>query len=163
MARRRSGFYPPSWGANSSFANYIPSTCAGSSYNATGMYGPATTAGAPNITEPVCLSEIIFEVNATTQFGQNVYLVGNDSILGGAVGNQADITLPMNPGNYTSARPEWFVDVYLPSSEIVEYQYVLEQSDGSFTFENVTRTVQLGPCGMGVVVVTNDLASFPSS
>lgn len=65
MARRRSGMFPLPWGA----MNVTNSTgsCKPGTYNATWTYKPARAAGAPTIKE-ACLSEVLFTVNATTQF-----------------------------------------------------------------------------------------------
>lgn len=91
----------------------------------------------------------------TIQQGQNVYLVGNTSLLGGAVNDPSAVILPMNPGRITPSRPEWFIDIYLPAGVPVEYQYVLQQSNGSFTFDSTTYVVDVSPCG-GPLVRTQD-------
>ena len=67
MAERRSGQYSESWGSPN--ATTIPATCAGTS--APGSYAPALAAGAPNVSE-ACMSPVLFEVNATTVYGENV-------------------------------------------------------------------------------------------
>jgi glucoamylase len=107
MARRRAGDYPPSWGAASALANtnLTSEQCNGTSWNSTGNYTPARAAGAPGV-DKSCKSEIIFTVNATTQFGQNVYILGNTTDLGNSFYNESAIILPLNPGNYTSVTPE---------------------------------------------------------
>ena len=66
----------------------------------------------------------------------------------------------MNPGNYSSSRHEWFIDIWLPAGKAVKYQYVNQQSNGSLIFENSTRTVTAAKCG-GSLVSTNDAANFP--
>ena len=65
MAQRRSGQFPIPWGA----MNVTNSTgsCKTGSYNATGSYQPAKAAGAPTVQE-MCMTEVIFTVNATTMF-----------------------------------------------------------------------------------------------
>ena len=106
------------------------------------------------------MTEVIFTVNATTSFGQNIYIAGNTSLLGGTVNDKNKVILPCDPGNYTSTLPEWFADIYLPAGVPVRYQYVNQQSDETLVFENTTRVVHPAPCG-GPVVMTNDVASFP--
>ncbi len=61
----------------------------------------------------------------------------------------------MNPGRITPSRPEWFIDIYLPAGVSVEYQYVLQQTDGSFTFDDTTYVVNVSSCG-GLLVRTGD-------
>jgi Starch binding domain len=92
----------------------------------------------------------------TVEQGQNIYLVGNTSLLGGAVNDPEAIILPMNPGNYTPTRPEWYIDIYLPAGVPVEYQYVNLQPNGSSIFDNVTYVVDVSPCG-GPLVMTDEL------
>jgi Starch binding domain len=94
--------------------------------------------------------------NADPQSGQNIYLLGNTSLLGGAVNNPDTVILPMNPGLYVPTRPEWFIDIYLPAGVPVEYQYVNQQSNGSLIFDNVTYVVDVSSCG-GPLVTTDDL------
>jgi Starch binding domain len=87
--------------------------------------------------------------------GQNIYLVGNTSLFGGAVNNPDTVILPMNPGRITPSRPEWYIDIYLPAGIPVEYQYVLQQPNGSLIFDNVTYVVDVSPCG-GPIVMTEE-------
>ncbi|KAK5501693.1 hypothetical protein LTR83_003374 [Exophiala xenobiotica] len=162
MSRRRASQFPPSWGADTAPANtnLTAAQCKPSSYNGTGTYAPAVAAGAPNITTP-CEVEVLFTVNATTQFGQNVYLAGNVTKLGGVLNDPGSVILPLNPGNYTSERPEWYVDIWLQAGQTVAYQYVLQNGD-EFVFEtgqNQDRTVKVPACG-GEMVMTDDVASF---
>jgi glucoamylase len=156
MAQRRAGQYPPSWGASSDRAdtNLTASECRASSYNSTGTYAPAVAAGAP------CDSRVLFVVNATTTFGQTVFVAGNVTQLGGALDDPADVILALDPGNYTSERPEWYVDVWLAAGQTVAYRYVLQ--DGSqYVFEkDENRTVHVAPCGSSQVVTTDDAATF---
>lgn len=164
MATRRSGQFPPSWGANSTLANtnLTVAQCMSTSWNSTGTYTPARAAGAPAV-DKSCRSELIFTCNATTMNGQNIYLVGNTTDLGGSVNNQSVIILPMNPGNYTSARAEWFSDIWLPAGMTFEYQYVQQnQTSSTYVFENVTRTLHSSACGSGLIVYTNDAPFFPN-
>jgi len=77
MAQRRNGQYPASWGADGS--GPIPSTCQATS--AMGTYAAATAAGAPPVST-ACTVQVTFVVNASTTFGQNVYISGNVSALG---------------------------------------------------------------------------------
>ncbi|KIW31506.1 uncharacterized protein PV07_03151 [Cladophialophora immunda] len=164
MSRRRAGQFPLSWGASNPLANtnLTSSQCRGTSFNATGNYTPALAAGAPNVTKD-CESEVIFSVNATTAFGQNIFILGNVTKLGGALNNADDIILPLNPGNYTSTTPQWYVDLWLKAGQTVAYQYVL-QNGAQWVFEqHPVRTLRVGACGSGRIARANDAATFPSS
>lgn len=166
MSRRRAGQFPPSWGASHPLANtnLTAGQCRGTSFNATGAYTPAIADNAPNITKD-CESEVIFRVNATTKFGQNVFIAGNVTKLGGAL-NSTDprtLILPLNPGNYTWNNPEWYADIWLRASVNVAYQYVL-QNGSQWVFESgPVRNVTVAACGSGRIVRTSDVARFPTS
>ena len=93
MAQRRAGQYPPSWGARNAA---LPAKCAGTS--TTGVYVPAIAAGAPNVTVS-CQIDVVFDVNATTYYGENLYVIGNTTDLG--AWNIAN-AIPMGAGDYTA-------------------------------------------------------------
>ncbi|OAP54406.1 hypothetical protein AYL99_11507 [Fonsecaea erecta] len=164
MSRRRAGQFPLSWGASTALANtnLTSGQCRGTSFNATGNYTPALAAGAPNITKD-CESEVVFSVNATTAFGQNIFMLGNVTKLGGALNNPDAIILPLNPGNYTSTTPEWYVDLWLKAGQTVAYQYVMQKGSEWVFEEHAVRTLRVGGCGSGVVARASDAATFPSS
>ncbi len=135
MAQRRSGQFPKSW--KSSHASPPPKSCAGTSTQ--GFYTPAVAAGA------TCTVSVLFDVNATTYYGENIYLVGNVSDLGTWDISNAQ---PMNAGNYTSERPLWYADVMLPGDISINYQYVRQENCGQpYILETVNRTLTTPPCG----------------
>jgi glucoamylase len=166
MAQRRSGQYPTSWGAGSRLANTNITECKASSYNATFEYTPARAAGAPPISR-ACKSEMHFSVLAPTSFGQNVYILGNTTLLGNDLNNVSAIILPLGTGNITADAPYWDVDIWLPAGQTFEYQYVLQDTRTERTqdwiFENITRTVRNSACSSGQIVMTHDVNSFPAS
>ncbi|OBT88251.1 hypothetical protein VE02_02771 [Pseudogymnoascus sp. 03VT05] len=98
MSRRRSGSFPPTWGA--SRASPPPLTCAATS-TTQGLYIPALLAGAPNITIG-CQIAISLNLNATTYYGENIYAVGSSDDFGAW---DIDNAYPLNPGGYTAERP----------------------------------------------------------
>jgi glucoamylase len=159
-SERRAGQYPPSWGANTTFANNGSSTCSFSSYNATYSYSAATAAGAPNVSEPLCMKEVLFIANYSTEFGTNIYIVGNNSLFGGSL----DIELPiqvLRTGNITADDPIWNVPAWVVSPQTIEYQYVLQnQTAGTYLRENQTRTVEVGACD-GQIQRLVDVPTFP--
>lgn len=140
MAERRAGQYPPSWVPQSETPP--PATCAASS--TPGAYAPATAAGAPNVTDS-CTVPVTFVVNATTYYGENLYVVGNSTELGvWDVSNSQ----PMTAANYTSDRPEWFVEVEMAAGETVSYVYVRDENcDQGYIYETVNQTLVVPACG----------------
>lgn len=82
MAQRRAGQYPASWGSRGAAAT--PSSCEATS--AMGTYAAATAAGAPAVSD-ACTVQVTFVVNASTTFGQNVYVSGNVPALGNCAYN----------------------------------------------------------------------------
>ena len=85
MARRRAGIFPPSWGFSS--GDPAPKTCSSSSYNSTGSYIPAIGAGAPTV-DTSCASEVLFTVNATTQFVRSNSFQRRGVVLTGSAGRE---------------------------------------------------------------------------
>ncbi|KAH6722791.1 1, 4-alpha-D-glucan glucohydrolase [Leptodontidium sp. MPI-SDFR-AT-0119] len=144
MAERRAGQFPPSWGSRQITPS--PATCAGTS--TPGLYIPATAAGAPNVTTS-CQINIVFNVNATTYFGENIYVVGSSPDLGSwDLGN----AIPLGAGGYSDQRPLWSVSTYLTAGVAVEYQYVREENCGqSPVYESVNRTLVVPACGSAMV------------
>jgi glucoamylase len=146
MARRRAGNYPPSWGARKAAAP--PAACAAGSTQ--GVYVPATAAGAPNVTSS-CQINVVFDVNATTYFGENLYVIGSSDDLGAWDINNA---YPVGAGGYTSARPLWSVAAYLNAGETVSYKYVRQENCGQpYIYETINRTLTVPPCGGAAVSV----------
>ena len=96
MAERRAGEYPPSKSryqtqATPSVCLLLTCTCVGwetrraaplpatcSAGSTLGVYEPATAAGAPNVTTG-CQINVVFDVNATTYFGENIYVSSSSS------------------------------------------------------------------------------------
>ncbi|PQE10149.1 glycosyl hydrolase family 15 protein [Rutstroemia sp. NJR-2017a WRK4] len=149
MSQRRAGQYPYSWISNS--ANTPPATCAASS--TPGVYSPATAAGAPNVTSS-CQIAVQFNVNASTYFGENIYVIGSTDDLGAW---NIDNALPMNAGKYTAEQPLWYVDAMLTAGETVSYKFVREENCGQAPiYESGNRTVTVPACGYSGTVVVED-------
>jgi glucoamylase len=70
-----------------------------------------------------------FDVNATTYWGQNVYVVGSIPALGSWNTNNA---IPLSAATY----PVWSAAVSLPASTYFEYKYIKKNPDGSITWES---------------------------
>ncbi|MFD7895444.1 carbohydrate-binding module family 20 domain-containing protein [Streptomyces sp. NPDC059743] len=78
-----------------------------------------------------------FGVNATTQLGQNIYVIGNQAALGNWNTGSA---LKLDPASY----PVWKLDVALPAGTSFEYKYLRKDAAGAVTWEsgaNRTATV----------------------
>lgn len=140
MAQRRAGQYPASWGSRNAVSS--PTTCAASSTS--GVYVPAIAAGAPNITS-TCQINVIFHVNASTYYGENLYVIGSSADLGAwDVAN----AYPMSAGAYTPERPLWSVSAYLNAGESVTYKYVRQENcDQPDVYETLNRTLVVPACG----------------
>ncbi|KAK3318307.1 Six-hairpin glycosidase-like protein [Apodospora peruviana] len=139
MAHRRGGEFPPSWVFGESTT--LPETCAPGSVAST--YAPATAAGAPNVTIG-CTSTVLFVLNATTYYGENIYLAGNSTDLGGWDLGSA---VPMQSSNYTAERPLWFEQIPLVAGTTVNYKYAREEDCGQpWIWETVNRTLVVPAC-----------------
>ncbi|KAF2196784.1 glucoamylase precursor [Delitschia confertaspora ATCC 74209] len=152
LSARRSATsnYPqvPSW--NAPKVPKIPSTCSASS--AKGTYVPATGAGAPP-GQGGCTVLIAFNLNATTYYGENIYLTGNVTELGNW---RTSDSIPGDAGGYTSERPLWKFEVELPENEVVGYGYLRLEDDGEWLKETANRTVSVPKCGASETVTVQD-------
>ncbi|MFJ5122751.1 carbohydrate-binding module family 20 domain-containing protein [Kitasatospora sp. NPDC088548] len=70
-----------------------------------------------------------FAVNATTGYGQNLYVVGGNAALGGWDTGRA---LPLSSAAY----PVWKLDVALPAGTAFEYKYLRKDVAGAVTWES---------------------------
>ena len=138
MAERRAGQYPPGWTAS---VVEPPTKCEASSTR--GTYSPAVAAGAPNVTS-TCTSNVLFIVNATTYYGENIYVTGNTTDLGSW---NLDNSQPLLASNYTSERPEWYVQLAMTAGETVTYSYVRQEDcEQPYIWETVNRTLTVPEC-----------------
>ncbi|TRM69210.1 glycoside hydrolase family 15 and carbohydrate-binding module family 20 [Schizophyllum amplum] len=106
----RSGFVPASWGAA---GLTVPATC--STGGGGGGGGGATVA-------------VTFNVQATTAYGENIYVTGSVSQLANW---SPDNAIALNADNY----PTWSVTVNLPASTAIEYKYI-RKNNGAVTWES---------------------------
>ncbi|MFF3947625.1 carbohydrate-binding module family 20 domain-containing protein [Streptomyces sp. NPDC001902] len=113
------GRFTATIGANDAVALYTGAPC--------GSGGGGTTPA----------SGASFSVNATTVWGQNVYVVGNNAALGNwNTGN----ALPLSSVAY----PVWKLDVSMGAGTSFEYKYIKKDGSGNVTWEsggNRTATV----------------------
>ena len=73
-------------------------------------------------------STVTFKVNATTSFGENIYLVGNSPLLSNWIPASG---IKLSPGQY----PVWNVTVSLPAGTALEYKYVKRDAGGNVVWE----------------------------
>lgn len=143
MSQRRAGQFLPSW-----LPSPLPSnpqrtntTCTTTPV-ARATYAPATAAGAPPSNDRPCTVQIHFSVNATTNFGQNIFLTGNVPQLGDWAPNY----LPL----FTPFYPIWEAIVDVAAGSVLDYKYVYENNDSfNYTLEAANRTLEVGECGDG--------------
>ncbi|KAJ9249827.1 CAZyme family GH15 and CBM20 [Paecilomyces variotii] len=137
-AARRNATVPASWGETS--ASSVPSVCSATS--ATGPYSTATntnwggsttaTTTGSCTTTPTAVA-VTFDVLATTNYGENVYVVGSVSALGSW---DTDSAVALSADEYTSSNPLWYGTVTLPAGESIEYKYIKKETDGSIVWES---------------------------
>ncbi|KAH6676308.1 1, 4-alpha-D-glucan glucohydrolase [Halenospora varia] len=146
MAERRSGQYPGTWGTRQ--AAPAPASCAASS--TPGKYVPATAAGAPNVTSS-CQVNVVFNVNASTYYGENIYIIGSTDDLG--AWNEAN-SLPLSAGGYTADRPLWSTSAYLNAGETASYKYARQENcNQPWVYESQNRTLVVPACGSAAITV----------
>ncbi|MFF9021337.1 carbohydrate-binding module family 20 domain-containing protein [Streptomyces eurythermus] len=88
-----------------------------------------------------------FNVNASTQWGQNVYVVGSTSALGNW--NTAN-ALKLDPASY----PVWKLDQSLPAGTAFEYKYIRKDASGNVAWESGSNRTATVPAG-GVVTLND--------
>ncbi|MGW1085085.1 carbohydrate-binding module family 20 domain-containing protein [Streptomyces sp. NPDC002596] len=129
-----SGQFTATLGANTALALQVNArTCTGG-----GTTDPGTsTSGAS------------FGVNATTQLGQNIYVVGNQSALGNW---NTDSALKLDPATY----PVWKLEVSMPAGTSFEYKYIRKDASGAVTWESGANRTATVP-STGKVSLTSDV------
>lgn len=88
-----------------------------------------------------------FGVNATTTWGQNIFVAGDNAALGGWDTSKA---LPLSSASY----PVWTLNVSMPAGTAFQYKYIRKDSSGAVTWESgANRTATVPSSG---IVVLND-------
>ncbi|KQY25509.1 glycosidase [Cellulomonas sp. Root485] len=96
---------------------------------------------------PTGVSQISFGVNATTSWGQNIYVVGDRAELGSW--NPAG-AIALSSATY----PVWRANVTLPAGTVVQYKYVRKESNGAVTWESGSNRTATVPAS-GVLTLTD--------
>ena len=85
-------------------------------------------------------NQVIFHVQAETNYGENIYIVGNIPELGNWDPDNCTEAL-LNP-NY----PEWFLPVSVPAGTQIEFKFIKKDSTGAITWESgENRVIAFSP------------------
>lgn len=87
-------------------------------------------------------------MNATTTWGQNIYVVGDNSALGSWDPARA---LPLSSASY----PVWKLDVGLPAGTAFQYKYLRKDGSGGVTWESGANRTATVPASGKVVINDN--------
>jgi len=95
-------------------------------------------------------ARVTFNANATTSFGQSVYVTGNITAFGGW---DPGLAVPVN--TEADIYPVWRNAVNLPAATTIQYKYIRKNTDGSITWENLpgggNRSMTTPPSGGSVI------------
>ncbi len=75
-------------------------------------------------------NQIIFHVNAATDDGENVYIVGNIPELGNWDADECTEAM-LNP-----EYPEWYLPVSVPAGTTIEFKFIKKDASGNVTWES---------------------------
>lgn len=92
---------------------------------------------------------VTFRVRAETQFGQNIFLVGNHALLSEFV---PEAGIKLSPVAY----PIWSVTLSLPASTTFEYKYVRRDAQGNSSFEGGANRNFITPPPSSNATMIND-------
>lgn len=80
-------------------------------------------------------NQIIFHISAQTNYGENIYIVGNIPELGSWDPDHCTEAM-LNP-NY----PEWFLPVSVPVNTEIEFKFIKKDAQGNVTWESGSNRV----------------------
>ncbi|ORY64006.1 glycoside hydrolase family 15 protein [Pseudomassariella vexata] len=164
---RRAGIVPIGWADGNAAATSVPGTCSATSI--VGTYSTATSTTFPSSQTPItsgtgtttatttttrpttttttsaCTTPtsvaVTFNELKSTNFGQTVKIVGNIAALGSW---NTDNAVALSASSYTSSNPLWKATINLQAGVVIQYKYIVVNSDSSVTWEadpNHTYTV----------------------
>lgn len=84
--------------------------------------------------------------NATTDYGQNIYIVGNCLELGNWDTNKA-VGPFFNSTGSIATYPNWFFDVSVPAGQKIEFKFIKKDAAGNVVWEGGTNHVYTTPTG----------------
>ncbi|MFB7910123.1 carbohydrate-binding module family 20 domain-containing protein [Kitasatospora sp. NPDC056076] len=126
--------------------------CTGPTYQvgANGQFTATVGAGdavALYVQPGTAVSGASFNVNATTSYGQNLYVVGDAAALGGWDPAKA---LPLSSAGY----PVWSLALSLPAGTSFQYKYLRKDASGAVTWESGANRAATVP-GSGNVTLND--------
>jgi len=90
---------------------------------------------------------VTFNENATTSFGQNVFVVGDNALLGAW---NTNLSTALSSAGY----PLWSTTVWLPKNTAIQYKYIKKNPDGTVTWEGSSN--RTANTGTGSTLTLND-------
>ena len=90
--------------------------------------------------------------NATTSYGQNVYIVGNCLELGNWNTDNA-IGPFFNATESIASYPNWFFDVSVPEGTTLEFKFIKKDSSGNVIWESGSNHIYTTPTGSTAVII----------
>ena len=84
--------------------------------------------------------------DATTEYGQNVYIVGNCLELGNWDASKA-VGPFYNATATIASYPDWFFDITVPENYNLEFKFIKKDADGNVVWESGTNHVYTVPTG----------------
>jgi glucoamylase len=109
--------------------------------------------GGSGCANPVSNVDITFNEIVTTQFGEEVYIVGSIAQLGTW---DPAAAIHLDSSKYTDSNNLWFIDVTLPAGTSFEYKYIRKETDGSIIWESDPNRSFTVPTGCSSTAVEND-------
>lgn len=155
---RRNAVMPAGWGKQSTTS--VPFVCIATlvsgTYSSvtistwpaisTRSGGPTTTTTNTPCTTPTAVA-VMFDLRATTVWGENIKLVGSTTQLG----NWApDRGVALNADKYTSCNPLWSITVTLPAGQLLEYKFIRVKTNGAVQWEIDPNRRYTVPAACGV-------------
>lgn len=109
--------------------------------NQSKIYAPAPDSSA--------LSKVIFTIhNATTAWGENIYIAGNTAALG-----NWNTDLAAGPAACPDY-PTWVLTTYLPTDQTIEFKAIRRDSNGKVTWQNGNNHTYTVPANEGNVDIS---------
>ncbi|KAJ5915679.1 hypothetical protein N7466_011612 [Penicillium verhagenii] len=117
----------------------------------------STTTKSTSTTTTACTTPtsvaVTFDLIATTEYGQNMYISGSISALGDWDTSDA---IALSAADYTSSDNLWFVTIDFTAGESFEYKYILVESDGTVVWADGDNESYTVPAVCGETTVTVD-------
>lgn len=96
---------------------------------------------------------VTFDLTATTEYGQNMYISGSISALGDWDTSGAKA---LSAADYTDSDHLWFVTIDLTAGESLEYKYILFETDGTVVWADGDNESYTVPAVCGETTATVD-------